>query len=104
MAETPNFYSTYHSMSASSSWTTTFFPTDLLVFGFPATLVRVNNACDQRVFYGAGAQAPSTAGDFIAGCGTMTLTGPVLGGLTLMTTVSSCTARPFVGVSAWASA
>ena len=104
MAETPNFWSTYHQMSASSSWTAAFFPTDVLAFGFPATHVRINNSCDQRLFYGFGAQAPTTGADFIAGCGTLLLEGSILGGLTLMTTVSSCTARPFVGVSAWASA
>ena len=102
--ETPNFYSTYHQMSASSSWTATFFPTDLLVFGFPAARVRLNNACSDRLFYGAGGQAPSTKGDFVAGCSAVMVDGALFGGLQLMTTTSSCTARPFVGVSAWASA
>ena len=104
MAEAPNYYSTYHQLSASSSWTATFFPTDLLAFGFAASRVRINNSCDQRLFYAFGAQAPSTVGDFIAGCGTLLLEGTILGGLTLMTTASSCTARPLVGVSAWESA
>ena len=107
MPETPNFFSTYHQMSASSSWTGGFFPSDLLVFGFPAVGVRVNNACSDRLFYALGAQACdslTTQADFVAGCAALLLDGALIGGISLMTTASSCTARPFVGVSAWASA
>lgn len=102
--ETPSFYSTYHQMSASSSWTATFFPVDLVVFGFPAAQVRINNACSDRLFYAVGGQAPSTKGDFLNGCSALVVSGAQFGGVQLMTTTSSCTARPFVGVAAWASA
>lgn len=104
MAETPQFYSTGHSMSASSSWTGGFFPTDLLDFGFPVSGLRIYNTCGDRLFYALG-RAPSTGGDYMAGCSALVLA-PVspTGGLGLMTTSSSCTSRPIVGVSAWASA
>lgn len=91
-------------MSASSSWTGGFYPTDLLVFGFPATGARLYNSCGDRLFYSLSA-APSTAADFLAGCSALVLTQmPPFGGLQLLTTSSSCTSRPLVGVSAWASA
>ena len=102
--ESPSAYSTGHLMSAASSWTGGFFPSDLLVFGFPATALRIYNSCGDRLFYAVGGVA-STAGDFVAGCSPLVLTGmPPTGGLSLLTTSSSCTARPTVGVSAWASA
>ena len=99
-----NHYSTGHLMSASSSWTGGFFPVDSLFFGFPARAFRINNSCGDRLFYNL-AGVPSTAGDFIVGCSALLLTeiDPV-GGLQLLTTSSSCTSRPLVGVSAWASA
>lgn len=91
-------------MSASSSWTGGFFPTDLLAFGFPATAIRVFNTCGDRLFYSLGS-APTTGSDYIAGCSALVLSPiPPTGGLGLMTTSSSCTSRPVVGVSAWASA
>lgn len=91
-------------MSASSSWTGGFFPTDVLSFGFPASGLRVYNTCGDRLFYSLQG-APTTAMDYIAGCSALVLT-PVAptGGIGLMTTSSSCTVRPVVGVSAWASA
>ena len=91
-------------MSASSSWTGGFFPTDLLAFDISATVIRVYNACGDPLFYALG-RAPSTASDFIAGCSSLVLDRlPATGGIGLMTTSSSCTSRPIVGVSAWASA
>lgn len=104
MAETPKFYSTGHQMSASSSWAAGFLPTDLLVFDFPATGIRVYNTCGDRLFYALG-RAPSTNGDYLAGCSALVLSPvPPTGGLGLLTTSSSCTSRPVVGVSAYASA
>ena len=104
MSETPNAYSTRHSMSASSSWAGGFFPTDLLTFDFAATAVRLYNSCGDPLFYALG-RAPSTGSDFIAGCSALVLTGlPATGAVGLLTTSSSCTSRPIVGVSAWASA
>ena len=91
-------------MSASSSWTAAFLPTDLLVFDFPATVVRVYNSCGDPLFYSLG-RAPSTGSDFISGCSSLVLDRlPATGGIWLLTTSSSCTSRPIVGVSAWASA
>ena len=99
-----NFYSTGHAMSASSSWAGGFFPSDLLAFGFPAVGLRVYNSCGDRLFYSL-AGVPSTAADFIAGCSALVLDHlPPTGGVQLLTTSSSCTSRPLVGVSAWASA
>ena len=102
--ESPNAYSTYHQMSASSSLTGGFFPVDVLAFGFPAARVRINNACSDRVFYGFGSGGASTASDFVAGCQAVVIDGAQFGGLQLLSTTSSSTARPLVGVSAWASA
>mgnify|MGYP001560780412 FL=1 len=103
-----NFYSTGHAMSASSCWvggTPSCYPTDLLVFGFSAVGARVFNTCGDRLFYSLTG-APTTAqADVIAGCSALTLSAMApFGGLSLMTTSSSCTNRPLVGVSAWASA
>ena len=103
-----NFYSTGHAMSGSScSWPdgTGLWVYDTLAFGFPASGVRVYNTCGDRLFYTLGAGAPSTAADIIAGCSALVI-GQMdrVGGISLMTTSSSCTARPLVGVSAWASA
>ena len=104
MSESPQFYSTGHSMSASSSWTGGFFPVDLLDFGFPASGLRVYNTCGDRLFFGLG-KVPTTGGDYIAGCSALIIDRlPPTGGLELLTTSSSCTSRPIVGVSAWASA
>lgn len=103
-----NFYSTGHAMSASScSWPdgAGLWVYDTLAFGFPAVGVRVYNTCGDRLFYTLGAGAPSTAADIIAGCAAVVIDHlPPAGGISLMTTSSSCTNRPLVGVSAWASA
>ena len=102
-----NFFSTGHAMSASSCWVNgspSCYPTDLLVFDFVARGMRLYNSCGDPLYYSL-AGAPSTKADFIAGCSAMVLdTMPPFGGLQLMTTSSSCTSRPLVGVSAWASA
>jgi len=104
VSESPKFHTTGHLMSASSSWTGGFFPTDLLTFDFAAVGLRINNSCGDRVFYSLKG-APTTAGDFIAGCSATVLSPiPPTGSLGLLTTSSSCTSRPLVGVSAWASA
>ena len=103
-----NFYSTGHSMSASScSWPdgAGLWVYDTLAFGFPAVGLRVNNTCGDRLFYTLGAGAPSTTADMIAGCSAMVIDRITpTGGISLMTTSSSCSLRPLVGVSAWASA
>lgn len=102
------FYSTGHSMSASScSWPGSAgeWVYDTLAFGFPAVGARVYNTCGDRLFYTLGAGAPSTAADLIAGCSALVIDHlPSVGGISLMTTSTSCTSRPLVGVSAWASA
>jgi len=104
MAETPNAYSTRHSMSASSSWTIAFLPSDLLDFGFPAKFIRIYNTCGDALHFSL--QDPVTTGhDFVAGCSALVLSDiPAAGAIRLLTTSSSCTSRPIVGVSAWASA
>lgn len=103
-----DFYSTGHAMSASScSWpsATGDWVYDTLAFGFPAVGVRIYNTCGDRLFYTLGVGAPSTKADIIAGCSALVIDHlPPAGGLSLMTTSSSCTVRPLVGVSAWASA
>lgn len=104
-----NFFSTGHSMSASSCYwragSPSCFPYDTLAFGFPAVGVRIYNTCGDRLFFTLGPGLPSTAADLIAGCSALVIDHlPPAGGLTLMSTSSSCTARPLVGVSAWASA
>ena len=100
-------YSTAHLMSASScSWPGSAgeWVTDLLLFGFPAEGVRVYNSCGDRLFYSLSG-APSTKNDFLAGCSALVLDGLLpIGGIHLMTTATSCTLRPLVGVSAWRSA
>ena len=104
-----NFFSTGHAMSASSCWvggSPSCYPSDLLDFGFPATGLRVWNSCGDRLFYTLGDGGTlSTGADFIAGCQQLVI-GQMdrVGGIRLMTTSSSCTSRPLVGVSAWASA
>lgn len=104
-----NFFSTGHNMSASSCYwragSPSCFPYDVLAFGFPAVGVRVYNSCGDPLFYTLGPGAPSTGADFIAGCAALVIDHlPRLGGIGLMATSSSCTSRPLVGVSAWASA
>lgn len=103
-----NFYSTGHSMSASSCYwragSPSCFPYDTLAFGFPAVGFRLYNSCGDKLWYSLKG-TPTTADDFLAGCSAMIIDHlPPTGGITLMSTSSSCTARPLVGVSAWASA
>ena len=108
MSLTPNAYTTHHYMTTCGSDGNLTEP-ERLIFGFPATALHIFNSCGDRVFFSLQSTA-TTAGDFIAGCSALTLTGiPPTGSLSLKTTSTSTTgglptARPIIGVSAWASA
>ena len=108
------YFSTMHLMTtpwpaSASSWAGGSLPVDELRFGFAAYGVRVFNSCSDRLFFNLSTQA-TTGNDFISGCSAMVLDKlPVAGyqevtSLFLLTTTSSSTARPTVGISAWASA
>mgnify|MGYP001559006824 CR=1 FL=1 len=107
MSETPNYYSTAHLMSATScQWGGSTWATDTLAFGFVATGLRVLNSCGDPLYYSLKGYQPLTTGDgYIAGCSALQIeSGLRIGGMTLMTTSSSCTSRPRVGITAWGSA
>ena len=103
------YYSTGHLMSASSSWTDAFRPVDTLTFGFPARTIHICNSCGDRLWFNL-ASAATTLVDFVRGCSELLLQDlPGAGyqevtGLSLLTSSSSCTSRPLVGITAWGSA
>lgn len=99
------YYSTMHLMTTCGDGQAS----ERLAFGFAAAGLRVHNTCGDRLFFNLATSA-TTQDDYLAGCSALVLTPlPVAGyqevtALNLRTTSSSCTSRPVVGVSAWASA
>lgn len=105
MSDTPNFFSTHHLMSATScQWGGSTWAYDTIAFGFPASHVRIVNACGDRLWYSLKTAALTTKDGFLRGCSEVQIDGVLVGAVTLMTTSSSCSSRPNVSVSAWASA
>lgn len=105
MSESPNWYSTHHLMSATScQWAGSTWAYDTLDFGFTAIGVRILNTCGDDLYYSLRAKSLTTGDGYIAGCSAVQIDGVRAASLTLMTTSSSCTARPRVSVAAWASA
>lgn len=105
-SESPqNWYSTAHAMTTCGSDAGVTVP-EVLLFGFPATGLRITNSCNDKVFFNLQTSA-TTADNYVAACGEMTLNPmPPFAGLSLKTTSTATAgglplARPLIRVSAW---
>ena len=105
-SESPGgWYSTMHAMTTCGSDGGTTVP-EVLLFGFPATGMRIVNSCNDRVWFNLQTSA-TTADNYVAACGELTLNPlPPFAGLSLKTTSPATgaglpVARPQIGIIAW---